>query len=108
MLKFIGLASIVKQAKVDLDYVPLAHLIRTAHTITVGSRNAPPKPRKTPLNAYQLFVKEKMADRSDEKNAIDKFRNTAAEWKNMTDEDKNVYRERYTQCLFPLHVHFVI
>ena len=90
-----ALVSAVKVVGLDVKYAPLVHLLRRTYTVTVGAKNAPPKPRKTPLSAYQIFLKEKAVsnDYSDE-NPVDRFKRVAAEWKDLTEEDKSVYQER--------------
>lgn len=89
-----GLVYLARRAIFDANLAPLVCQVRTAHTVTVGSKNAPPKPRKSPLSAYQLFVKEKIASKDEEGSPADKFKRVAAEWNDMAEEDKNVYRSR--------------
>ena len=96
MSKFIGLVSFAKSTKIAYN-ASLLQLVRSAHTVTVGSKNAPPKPRRTPLSAYQLFVKEKALNKEyGEESPVDRFRKVAAEWRDLPEQDKNVYRERYS------------
>ena len=61
-----------------------------------GKNDSPSKPRKTPLSAYQLFVKERveeMKTESDQK-PVEMFRKAASEWQNLKEQEKDRYRDR--------------
>ena len=96
MAKYTALVLLPKLANVEVVCAPFSHLLTRAYTVTVGAKNAPPKPRKSPLSAYQIFVKEKaMSNTNDNENPADRFKRVAAEWKDMTEADKSIYHERY-------------
>ena len=100
MAKYANLVSALRSVRLDVKYAPVVQSVR--NTVTVGAKNAPPKPRKSPLSAYQIFVKEKVKNTDyDNENPVDRFKRVAAEWKELNEQDKGIYQERYLmKCHF--------
>ena len=61
-----------------------------------GKKDPPSKPRKTPLSAYQLFVKERVEEMKTEadQKPVEMFRKAASEWQNLKEQEKDRYRDR--------------
>ena len=66
--------------------------------ITVGQKIAPEKPKKAPPTGYQLFMKERTLGKQqgeNQENPRDRFKRLAAEWNDLSEERKDIYRARY-------------
>ena len=75
-----------------------AYLNRTLLSSYVAGfcKDPPLKPRKVPLSAYQLFLKERVEEMKTESNQkpVEMFRKAAGEWQNLKEQEKDRYRDR--------------
>ncbi len=61
-----------------------------------GKSDAPTKPRKAPLTAYQIFVKDRFSkQKTSDIPRTDALRKVAVEWQSLTEEEKGPFYDKY-------------
>eukprot|EP00794_Sanderia_malayensis_P020054 gene20054-22021_t len=60
-----------------------------------SASETPTKPRKAPLSAYQIFMKERLSNKSPVSGPqTDMLRKAAVEWQSLSEDEKSPYYER--------------
>eukprot|EP00112_Aurelia_sp_Birch-Aquarium-sp1_P023968 Seg7355.2 transcript_id=Seg7355.2/GoldUCD/mRNA.D3Y31 product="hypothetical protein" protein_id=Seg7355.2/GoldUCD/D3Y31 len=91
----IAVSRLIKSSKIA-NAACLKRAFMSSYVGGFGKKEYLSKPRKAPLSAYQLFLKERVEEMktgSDQK-PVEMFRKVAGEWQNLKEQEKDLYRDR--------------